>query len=37
MPIFKILNSKLEPISEKKIDLERDIQKLSEQNLFHTC
>lgn len=28
MPIFKINNSKLEPISENKIDLERDIQKL---------
>lgn len=33
MPIFKINNQKLEPISEKKIDLERDIQKLTEQNL----
>lgn len=33
MSIFKINNSKLEPISEKKIDLERDIQKLTEQNL----
>lgn len=33
MPIFKINKSKLEPISEEKIDLERDIQKLTEQNL----
>jgi len=33
MPIFKINNSKLEPISEKKIDLERDIQRPTEQNL----
>lgn len=33
MPIFKIINNNLEPISEKKIDLERDIQKLTEQNL----
>jgi len=33
MPIFKINSQKLEPISEKKIDLESDIQKLTEQNL----
>jgi len=33
MPIFKINNKKLEPISEKKIDLELYIQKLTEQNL----
>ena len=33
MPIFKINNTKLEPISEKKIDLEKDIQKITEQNL----
>ena len=33
MAIFKINNSKLETISEKKIDLERDIQKLTEDNL----
>lgn len=33
MPIFKMNNSKLVPIAEKKIDLERDIQKLTEQNL----
>lgn len=33
MPIFKINNSRLEPISEKKIDLGCDIQKLTEQNL----
>lgn len=33
MAIFKINNSKLETISEKKIDLERDIQKLTENNL----
>ena len=33
MAIFKIHQNKLEAISEKKIDLERDIQKLTEQNL----
>lgn len=33
MAIFKINGQKLEPISEKKIDLEKDIQKLTEQNL----
>lgn len=33
MPIFKINQNKLETISEKKIDLERDIQKLTEENL----
>ncbi|MCX6810841.1 MAG: DUF5655 domain-containing protein [Candidatus Berkelbacteria bacterium] len=33
MAIFKINDQKLEAISEKKIDLERDIQKLTEQNL----
>lgn len=33
MAIFQINNSRLEPISEKKIDLERDIQKITEQNL----
>lgn len=33
MGIFKINQNKLEAISEKKIDLERDIQKLTEQNL----
>jgi len=33
MPIFQINNQKLETISEKKIDLEQDIQKLTEQNL----
>jgi len=33
MAIFKINNQKLEPIKEKKIDLERDIQKLTEENL----
>jgi len=33
MPIFKIQNKKLIPVTEKKIDLERDIQKLTEENL----
>lgn len=33
MALFKINNQKLEPISEKKIKLEKDIQKLTEQNL----
>lgn len=33
MAIFKINNQKLESISEKKIDLERDIQTLTERNL----
>jgi len=33
MPIFKIQKEKLTPISEKKIDLEKDIQNLTEQNL----
>lgn len=33
MPIFKVNKTRLEQISEKKIDLERDIQKLTEQNL----
>lgn len=33
MPIFNIYNQKLLPIREKEIDLERDIQKLTEQNL----
>lgn len=33
MPIFSVKNSSLGLISEKKIDLERDIQKLTEQNL----
>lgn len=33
MPIFKINSKKLEPISEKKIVLECDIQKLIENNL----
>ncbi len=33
MPIFNINNSKLLPIKEKNIDLEKDIQKLSEENL----
>lgn len=33
MAIFKINNQKLEPIQEKKIDLERDIQRLTEENL----
>ncbi len=33
MPIFNIENSKLIPVKEKSIDLERDIQKITEQNL----
>lgn len=33
MPIFKTNNSKLEPISEKLIKLESDIQKMTEENL----
>lgn len=33
MPIFKIEKSKLKPISEKKIDLEKDIQKITEENI----
>ena len=33
MPIFKIDKSKLKPIKEKRIDLEKSIQKITEQNL----
>lgn len=33
MPIFQIKNLKLSPIKEKKIDLERNIQMLTEKNL----
>lgn len=33
MPVYKINKSKLEPLSKRKFDLERDIQKLTEQNL----
>lgn len=33
MPIFKIEKSKLKPINEKKIDLEKDIQKITEENI----
>lgn len=33
MAIFNIQNRKLSPIREKSIDLERDIQKLTEENL----
>jgi len=33
VPIFNIQNKKLQPISEKKFDLEQDIQKLIEANL----
>ena len=33
MPIFQISNSKLLPIKEKEIDLEKDIQVLTEENL----
>jgi len=33
MPIFKIKESKLSPVKEKRIDLERNIQSLTENNL----
>jgi len=33
MPIFNIQNKKLFPIKEKEIDLEKEIQKLTEENL----
>jgi len=33
MPIFKIYNSKLNPIQEKQIDLEKHLQDLTEKNL----
>ena len=33
MPIFNVQNSKLAPIKEKDIDLEKSIQKLTEENL----
>lgn len=33
MPIFSIKNNTLAPIAERKFDLERDIQKLTEANL----
>lgn len=33
MPIFNIQNKKLQSISEKKFDLEQDIQKLTEANI----
>lgn len=33
MPIFQIQSDKLVPIEEKKIDLEKDIQKITETNL----
>lgn len=33
MPIFKVQKNKLDPIRESKIDLESDIQSLTEQNL----
>ena len=33
MPLFEMSNQRLKPISETKIDLEHDIQKLTEQNL----
>jgi hypothetical protein len=33
MPIFKIYNSKLNPIKEKQIDLEKYLQALTEKNL----
>jgi predicted transport protein len=33
MPVYRINKSKLEPLSKRKFDLERDVQKLTEQNL----
>ena len=33
MPIYKIDKEKLTPLSSKKIDLEKDIQSLTEKNL----
>lgn len=33
MPIYNITNNRLSSVSEKKIDLERDIQRLTEKNL----
>lgn len=33
MHIFQIKNSTLSPVAEKKIDLEKDVQKLTEENL----
>lgn len=33
MPAYKINKTKLEPLSSRKVDLEKDIQKLTEQNL----
>ena len=33
MPIFKIANNKLAEIEEKSFSLERDLQKLTEENL----
>lgn len=33
MPIFKIKNDKLSRVEEKKIDLERNLQRLTEENL----
>ena len=33
MAIFKIVNQHLVPIKEKKFDLEKDIQKTTEENL----
>ena len=33
MPIYSIKNNKLNTVSEKKIDLERDIQRLTEENI----
>lgn len=33
MPVYKISKTKLEPLSKIKFDLERDVQRLTEQNL----
>jgi len=33
MPVYRISKSKLEPLSKRKFDLEKDVQELTEQNL----
>ncbi len=33
MALFKIIGKKIQPVGEKKIDLEHDVQKLTEENL----
>ncbi len=37
MPIFKIEDKILKPVREKAIDLERDLQRLTEENLERVC